>query len=304
MTVRPSRLSPLLGAALALLVLASAGAAQAQGRTLGARSMGMGEAITANASGTNAIYQNPAGVATMMTYTFEGSYLYEPGMNTFNAAVVDSKLNPRFALGLAYSYDMSSDEDLKLTGHDARAALGTPIIPNRLALGLGARYLNYTGTINPATNTEGELVSAFTLDAGTIIRITDGFFAGISGSNLLDVCEGDANASCPQNLAPRTLGGGLSFGSSLGVLVSGEARADMSDTEDVSWIYAGGLELFMEQFLAFRAGYRSVGSTDANIVSSGLGLKSNTAGLDVGYQYDFTSKESRAVVALQLFMLN
>ncbi|MEL6180830.1 MAG: hypothetical protein AAFS10_17855 [Myxococcota bacterium] len=289
---KPTLLSALL---LASLVLAMATSAQAQGRTDGARSLSLASSFIANGSGNSALYHNPAGIATSMMYTIEGSYLYAPDMNTFNASIVDSKLNPQLAGGVAYSYESSTDNDAELDGHDIRVALGSQLIQGRLVGGLSGRYLNYTSG-------DDSIANGFTLDIGAVLRITDGLFIGASGNNLINVCERN-DPGCPPTLTPRTVGGGLSFGSPLGIQLSADVRRDLTDGTEDTWIYASGLELFTAQMFALRGGYRFLQGPGDHIAAGGFGIKSQSFGLDLGYQYNFGLEESRAVVALQLFMM-
>ena len=281
--------------AVAALALLATPDAQAQGRTDGARSLALGSSFIANGSGNSALYHNPAGIATNMMYSLEGAYLYSPNMNTFNASVVDSKLNPNLAGGVAYSYETSTDKEVELDGHDVRVALGSQLIKGRLVGGLSGRYLNYTSG-------DDEIANGFTLNAGGVLRIADGFFLGVSGNNLIDVCEKN-DPTCPSDIAPRTVGGGLSFGSALGVQLSGDVRADLSDYTDTTMIYASGLELFTAQMFAIRGGYQYQQGVGDHLAAGGLGIKTQDFGLDVGYQYNFGLNESRAILALQLFMM-
>ncbi len=280
--------------AVAALILLAASPALGQGRFEGARPMGMASAFTASASGNGALYHNPAGVGTIFMYSVEGSYQLSPdGFNTLNASIVDSKLNPKLAAGAAYSYEFNSDEDNNFTGHDARVALASPVVPERLVLGVGGRYLSFT-------QGKEDLLSGFTLDVGATLRIADGFFMGVSGNNLIDPCQGN-DADCPAVAAPRSVGGGLAFGSSIGFLISADVRADFSPDDDVRMIYAGGAEILLAQVLALRAGYQYRDLEKENVLGVGGGIKTDAVGIDVGYQRRFEAKEDILNIALQLY---
>lgn len=278
--------------ALGLGSLAWAAAAQAQGITEGTRPMGMGGAFTANASGNGALYHNPAGVASLVQYSIEGSYTTVPELQAFNGSVVDSKLNTRLAAGAAYSYELHTGDSSKLSGHDIRGVLASQVLPRRLVLGLGGRYMTFK-------DGDEALFDGFTLDAGAILRLTEGFYMGVAGNNLLDVCADEDG--CATSVAPRTLRGGLSFGSPIGLQLSADMWADLSDEEQARLRYAGGIELLLEQFLALRAGYRFLQQEKDHVISGGGGLKSEQVGLDVAYQYQLEAKESRFSLALQLY---
>ena len=124
---------------------------------------------------------------------------------------------------------------------DGRIALASPIIPKRLVLGVGGRYVF-------GKKEKDEIINGFTLDLGGVLKITDGIFFGVSGTNLIDLCETDDSGACPEGAAPRTVGGGLSFGSSAGFQLSGDVRADFSpEGKTPRMIYAGGLEILRVQ---------------------------------------------------------
>ncbi len=276
-----------------LIAALISGESGAQGMTQSARTLGLAGAFTASASGNGALYTNPAGVGATLTYAMEGQYLYQEGLNTFNASVIDSKINPFLAMGAAYSYEDSTG-DGTLSGHDARLVLASQIVPKLLVLGLGGRYLRFD---------EGDtrVLDGFTLDAGALVRATDGFFIGLSGNNLLDVCGEEG--PCMEAGARRAVSGGLAFGSSFGLQVTGEARANLPDADHVTWEYAGGLEFLAAQLLALRGGYRWLDGPGESVVAAGLGLRSPSAGIDLAYTHNIDSGEYRFSVGLQLYFL-
>lgn len=279
---------------VAALWMALAAPASAQGQTEGARPMGMGSAFTANASGNGALYHNPAGVGTIFIYSVEGAYVLTPGMNGLNVSVVDSKLNPKLSAGAAYTFEFASDPDSKLTGHDGRLALASQVIPDLLVLGVGGRYMLLK-------DGKDELVNGFTLDVGTVVKVSDGFFIGVSGNNLIDPCQGRDEAECPTAAAPRSVGGGLSFGSSAGFQLSADVRADFSPGDDVRLIYAVGAEALLGSILALRAGYQHRDLEKENVLALGGGLKTEGIGLDVGYQRRFDAGEDLLAIAIQFY---
>src|SRR5690554_6950857 len=133
--------------------------------TRSARSQGMGEAFTSIANGTGGIYQNPAGVARSVMYSVDGLFEYTPSGTILNASIVDSKTNPSLAAGAGYSYFFGRDELSHLTGHDIRLALGVPVVPDRVAIGVGGRYMIMTDS---SGSKDDIFIKGFTLDAGLI----------------------------------------------------------------------------------------------------------------------------------------
>lgn len=281
--------------AFVALAIAWTAPALAQGQTGGARPLGMGSAFTANASGNGALYHNPAGVATSLMYAVEGAFEVSPDQNIFNASVVDSKINPRLAAGAAYSYTVGQDDAKGVTGHDGRLVLGSQVVPGLMIVGLGGRYIHFDGP-------EDTSFGGFTLDLGTVFKITDGLFLGAAGRNLIDPCTGDEKAFCPKSIAPRTVAGGIAFGTSLGFQVVGDVQADLSEKGETKMRYAGGAELLLAQLLALRGGYQYHAATRSSSVAAGGGIKTGVAGLDLGYQYHFDESDYLLSISIQLFL--
>ena len=283
----------MIASAAAVLAIATTGSAQV--RTVGARPLGMAQAFTPNASGNGALYHNPAGVATSLMYSVEAAYEVSDDTNIFNASVVDSKINPRLAAGAAYSYTSGQDAAKGVTGHDARLVLGSQVVPDLMVLGVGGRYVDFSGP-------EDTGFRGFTLDVGAVLRLTEGLFLGAAGRNLIDLCADDEDEICPAGMAPRTVSGGVAFGTSLGFQVVADVQADLSDADHTAMRYAGGAELLLAQLLALRGGYQYFQSTRSSGLAFGGGLKTGVAGFDLGYQYDFESSSYILSLALQLFL--
>ncbi len=277
------------------LVATVAVPAAAQIRTLGARPLGMASAFTPNASGNGALYHNPAGVGTSLMYSVEGAYEVSDDTNIFNASVVDSKINPRLAAGAAYSYTSGQDAAKGVTGHDARLVLASQVVPELMVVGVGGRYLDFRGP-------DEDAFRGFTLDVGTVFRITDGLFLGAAGRNLIDPCADNEEEVCPKGMAPRTVSGGVAFGTSLGFQVVADVEADLSDSDQTAVRYAGGAELLLAQLLALRGGYQYHALSKNSVIAAGAGLKTGVAGFDIGYQYTFDEGQYVLSLAIQLFL--
>jgi len=256
-------------------------ASYAQEFTSGIRPGGMGDAFTAVADGTAAIYHNPAGSARSVMYALEASYEYTPTGNVLAASIVDSKTNPQLSAGLGYSYFFARDSEVK--GHDIRLSLAIPIVPDKISVGVGGRYLiigdtqkieNEAGT---RVDTDVEILNGFTLDAGIMIKLAPQFHIGVAGQNLIDQCN---RVDC-KSIAPTIIQGGVGFTTEDGLIISGDFGADLSSGPEVGIEFGVGAE-YLISVVPVRVGFFRKGVSETNWVTFGGGWRSKAAGIDVG----------------------
>lgn len=271
-----------------------ASTASAQEFSQGVRSGGMGEAFTSVASGTDAIYHNPAGAARAVMYSVEAGYEYTPTGNVLSASVIDSKTNPNVAAGIGYGFYFGRDDD-DVRGHDIRLGLAVPVLPDRISVGVGGRWLIVSDTVLQE-NAEGEevrtdvqLMNGPTLDAGIMFKATSQFHFGISGQNLIPQCS---KAACA-GVAPQLITGGASFATESGITISGDVGIDLStraelggENTDPALDAGGGAEYLIGGVVPLRAGYQYKGGFDQHLLTFGAGWRSQVAGVDLGYQLD------------------
>jgi hypothetical protein len=237
----------------------------------------MGLAYTSVATGAGAIFHNPGGIASKMMYQMEGTYEYNPTGSVLNASIVDSKTNPDIAAGVAYSYFFGRGEFSDAFGHSARLALALPVLPERISVGVAGRYLNVNVD-------ELEVIHTITVDVGAVFRVSDRIQFGVAGQNLVDVC--DRNDLCGK-VAPTTIAGGLSFGDESLFLLAADAGIDLtSDPESVEPFFEVGGEYFAGDTVPLRVGYQRLEATNQNMLTAGLGVRMQTAGLDAGFRMD------------------
>lgn len=264
-----------LGVVVAALLVP--GVAGAQDFTEGVRPLGMGEAYTAVASGTGALYHNPAGIARNLMYAVEGTYEYNPFGSVLNAAVVDSKTNPDVAAGVSYSYFFGRGDFSEVSGHDFRLGLALPVVPERVSVGVAGRYL--------ITEADGvETIRGFTLDAGVLFRPANQLHVGVAGRNLIDVCPEDEFCA---GVAPTIISGGLGFGDDTTFMLSADVGADLTtDPDGAALLVEAGAEFLAGGVFPLRAGFQHNAALDANYATGGLGWRSETAGVDLGARID------------------
>lgn len=245
----------------------------------GVRSGGMGDAYVAVAEGTGGIYHNPAGIARSVMYALDGTFEYNVNGSVLNASVMDSRTNPSLAAGVGYSYHIGRDAAEGIDGHDIRLALAVPVVPDRVAIGIGGRYL--------IVQDDGvELVNGFTLDAGGIFKVTDGFHLGVVGKNLIDQCD---KIECAA-IAPLIVSGGAALNTSFGLTVAGDIGFDLSTQDSASVEFAVGLE-YLAVVVPLRVGFERREAFDTSMLTFGAGWRSRTAGFDAGYQLDVQNTE-------------
>ncbi|MFU8803582.1 MAG: hypothetical protein ACNA8W_07225, partial [Bradymonadaceae bacterium] len=248
-------------ATLCLLAPASMGWAQQLDEaqmpdfTTGVRPSGMGEAFTAVASGVGTLYHNPAGVARAVMYALEGGFEYTPDGSLLNAAVVDSRTNPAIAAGVAYSHFFGRGELSHFSHHDIRASIAVPVVPDRVAVGVGGRYLILTDTrivVDPTDDDANQrLIQGFTLDIGVLFRVAEMLHLGIAGQNLIDPCDDEA---C-RGFAPTLITAGAALGRETSFMVSADVGVDLTSLDEAALHVGVGGEYLIARIAPIRAGY-------------------------------------------------
>lgn len=265
-----------LGALVLVSVFTIGVSLQAQELTSGIRPTGMGDAFTAVADGTAAIYHNPAGSARSVMYALDASYEYTPTGNVLSAAIIDSKTNPQLSAGLAYSYFFARDSDV--VGHDIRLNLAIPVSPDKISIGVGGRYLIINDTQKIANaDTNVEVMNGFTLDAGIMVKISPNFHLGVAGQNLIDQCS---RIDC-KTVAPTVIQGGVGFTTEDGLIVSGDFGVDLTSGAEVGLEFGVGAE-YLISVVPVRVGFFRKGVAEQNWITFGAGWRSKAAGVDAG----------------------
>lgn len=261
------------------------------------RSMGVANNMAATASGTSAVYHNPAGIASAVMYAMDLSYTYDNDASGHGVQLnlVDMKSNSYVGAGLGVHYQYASPGDLSRHYVQARLGVAVPLAGNILSLGLGAvyNYMEYHGK---------ELVSQFTLDTGLIVRPLDWISLGLSVQNLI---VGDYEA-----WMPRMISAGIAVGSlEWGLSVMFETSFDLSaDKIDETGAYGVGVEYSLKKLIPIRLGYRyemSDGSDDhdEHVLAAGLGYRhsAGTFGLDLAYQHYFNDANDLFTASVNLY---
>lgn len=267
---------------IALGLLWSIAPAHAQSREDGgpAESLGVGDAVRANAWGPAAIYANPAGLMRVNVLVVEAAYSYLDGKDGHNLGigVADAKTNPDVALGVAYNFLTTAPDGRDRDGNQVRIALATGYRSDDLALyaGVGARWLGLTLGKDDTDEgvSETDDIDTWTADVGLLLELDRRIRFGVVGQNLIDTKTAEA---------PRLLGLGLSF--AFDVLdVSANLDLDLSDdaTRTVT-TWGFGADFGVLDSVHLRAGFVRDEPLDAERLTFGLGWSAETFAVDVGY---------------------
>lgn len=225
------------------------------------RAVGMAGAVRGDPTANSALVTNPAGMARGYHYSAEAEYYrlrpgVEPDINIVGASIVDSKTQPKVAVGVAYAYQFTDSGETPHDGHDGRIGFAVPMVPNEFNIGVGLRY------IHVERGEEDEGPKGFTLDAGIVYSPTPTFNIGLVGNNLI-------NRDDPT--LPRQAGGGVSYTGELVTLVV-DVVADFDTAEDTKPVFAVGFESVLAELVPVRFGYERNQATEQDYLAGGLGF--------------------------------
>src|SRR5262245_41562099 len=193
-----------LSVAFAVTLLAASTTARAQQDLVGARALGMGEAMRAIATGGQGPLLNPAAMSLIKQYVVEGMYGFrvEDLGHNVTVSIVDS-ITSCVAAGLFYSFVYAepkvgfnwaggqvTNASLTRTGHAAGLSLSLAL-GDRFMIGLTTKYLHFDTTAPlPAGTSPSSLtmdkVNGVTWDLSLLVRAGDKFNITAIAYNLWD----------------------------------------------------------------------------------------------------------------------
>lgn len=304
------RLSPLLVAAFVALFSAAASAQD----FVGTRALSLGEAYRAIATGNDAIYMNPAGIAGVPRYSPELHYNFnlDKEDHQFDLSVVDSK-TAQVAAGLAYTFQGRELTRRLTLQHTATLALAYPIFPRMLTVGVGLKYVNISDAVI------GNYLNALSGDVGVLANLPGGISLAAVGYNLIPIKSTDVPISAAfaaaWDLGPLSgliFGGMPAFGNVPNAAGTpappklGDLRGPLSGlTLSFDWyinfftLYgpqsriSTGVEYLLFDMVPLRAGYQWDQERDDHLVSVGAGFIVPYFGLDVAYQQSVVDLDHR-----------
>ncbi len=272
----------------AVAILSMVATATAQEVTATSRSAGMGEALSAGASGTSAIWHNPAGIATALMYSAEAGYAYDSRkkINAVTANLVDTKSNAKLGGGLGFVYETGDDASIAdYKAYHFRGGLAVPLVQGLIKVGVSAHYADI--------DREGlEKVEALVVDGGLVVQPTDGLNIGVAVFNL-------ANGGF-RELMPRTAAAGIALASlDYGFHVSGDMVFNLDhETPADARTWRAGIEVLAADTFPVRAGYQYDELAAESVVSVGAGFRDRGAsiGLDASYQHNLDDAADKVFV--------
>ncbi len=253
-----------------LVSIAVVGAAHAQTTELqSARAAAMGGAFRAIAFDNSAIDLNPAGMAQVARFEFDGGYYraQAAGAYAIGTSLTDSLTN-RAATGFAFEHRKvnRSGTALDLSSQRYVTAVAFPVVPERVFFGLNAKYFRVAYGKGGPRDGKG-----WTSDVGLLYRPLPILAIGATLDNLV-------NGNQPE--APRTATGGAVFLPFKWLMVSGDLFHDMASAEEETTGWAAGAQLNPSQTLALRGGVHEDAPTGTRLWTAGIGISSESGSID------------------------
>ncbi|PKN47635.1 MAG: hypothetical protein CVU59_02190 [Deltaproteobacteria bacterium HGW-Deltaproteobacteria-17] len=287
---RPIRAWIILSGVLLFLAPAPAVAYEPWLEPMGARGLGLGGAVIASGTGSDALIANPAAMSLVRSYIWENYYRYNNKAAGHNGmtALVDSFKNERLAAGLFTSMGAAEPEDAvtgtKLDEKLWRAGLALSLAFSEwLAIGVNGHYYNYELNGLPGGDVKEKF---FTLDVGAIAKVGEMFSVGAVAYDLLSDHSDDR---------PYVFGAGVAarlFKNQLLLEVDGLIEGKKP------WI-RGGAEFFFAQGIVIRGGGSRREFLDQTFLSGGLGYITKGSSVEFSVQHQLDGDRA-TIVGLDL----
>lgn len=263
------------------------------------RSAAFGGGLRALSNSLEAVYLNPANMATSRLYHIAGAGVIAPQARrqTYGGGAVDSLLNQqRIAGGVAIAHTSLDPDGLDRKTLDLRFALAMPL-SDMIFVGAALKHLTahqngYPRSVGlppslAAAGLRGDKIwSQVSFDAGVTVKPTSGFSLAIVGTNLTNPELG---------LAPLTLTGGAGFGTP-DFSIELDVGADFTTFQETTVLVMGGGELLVADQFPVRVGYRYDEGTGQQALSGGLGYLSKEFAIEVSARVGVTGPADTAYI--------
>ncbi len=253
------------------------------------------------ASGTEALFKNPAALAARKRYVADTFFLTDRRpdqpkpmrrQDYLGGSVLDSNTTA-VAAGLAYVRAITGVE----TGTMLRLGLATAAT-DKLFLGVQGNYYDLRGP--------DRIASALNVDAGGFYQVSKLVSIGATAYNVLSTKH--------RQVLPRGYGVGFAAGSDTSLQVIGDWRADQDQLvvdgsgnvrKKTLNRYSVGAEYFYGGAVPVRAGFELDDATKQNWWSAGAGYVTAKLALDVSFRQSASHPSARTYgIALRIFVPN
>jgi hypothetical protein len=266
------------------------------------RGIGMGGALNALGTSTEALYLNPANLPLIRAYHFEalGSYWPEAQRYSIGGAVLDSS-SSRLAGGFAGSgscQDCFDPAGIHRNFTDLRIALAYPF-GNIVSVGGVLRYLHVDQSLSTGPfgysfasggTPNGPVLNDMTFDFGITVTPIRQLRFGLVGHNLTDPGT---------SLAPTTLAGGIGYDGGI-FAIEADMLGDFTTYVHPEARFMAGGEVFLGQHVPVRLGYRYDNGTKSDGAFAGVGYITKQWSVEFSGGGDFYSAHPSTIFGLSL----
>ena len=250
----------------------------ARQRLTNIRGAGLANALVASATGTAAVWHNPAAIADAIMYAIDAAYRFQNNDSThgFQVNLLDMKSNPYVGAQIGYIYEYSKVNGTAQHYNHIRLGLGVPLATDMVSLGVSGSYENI--------RRDGkQVLSMGTMDVGLVVRPVKSLSLAIVASNLFVGRYAD--------MMPRMISAGIAFNSlDLGLNLMFETAFNLS-AEDIkkTGSFGVGFEYVLKNMFPIRLGYRYEMTDQQHVLAAGLAFRDSGGrlGIDVSYQHHF-----------------
>ena len=268
----------------------------------------MGGAVRAFSNSVDALFINPAGMASVPVYHIGGLVEIWPEANrqSYAAGIVDSILSStKLAGGIGGAWTRQNPHGLGpgalgREAADVRLALAFPF-SDKFMIGAGGRYLNLhqngDGPLGPSLASGGlhrkAIIDGFGFDLGATVRIAQSLGLALVGSNI----------NAPDNgLQPATLGGGVGYGNE-NFTLEGDVVGDFTTWEKTTLRAMIGFEYLAGDHFPLRIGYRFDQGAESHALSAGVGYVDPAFSLDLGLRRVIVGDAATAIFVAFVYHL-
>jgi hypothetical protein len=231
----------------------------------------MGGALRGFSSSLDALFLNPANMASTRVYHIGVTVQIWPEANrqSYGAGAVDSIVSStHLAGGFGGTWTLQDPDGVDRQAADLRFALAFPF-SEQFFLGAGGRFLwlqqDGLGPLGPSLASGGledeQIVRGFALDAGATLRPAENFGISVVGNNLNNPGH---------SFQPTSFGGAIGYGSDF-ITVEGDVLADFTTWDETTLRAMVGFEVVLAETYPLRAGYRYDEGAATHSLSLGAG---------------------------------